>query len=234
MKRVLILACVAVGLNPCSAARAAGEPLVLDVWPGEAVGDHGQIGSERVLAAAEAPTKDAKVRGSELARHDRPPRKVIVGTTMTRWYSDHPGLSGRLEQMRRLIDEMVAESRSRYGRSIDLALFTEYAVTAGKSGTAAEVAVPLNDTIIGALASKAREHNTYIVFGGVFRDDPATAACSNAAVVIDRQGRPAHHDRPGRGPAPGRVEAQDLLGGRQLPDRRGEHEPEQFQGEMDP
>ncbi len=131
----------------------------------------------------------AGVHGNKLARHDRPPRKVIIGTTMTRWYSDYPGLSGRLEQMRRLIDQMVTESRSKYGRSIDLALFTEYAITAGKSGTAAEIAVPLDDTIIGALASKAREHNTCIVFGGVFRDDPGSAVFSNAAVVIDRQGR---------------------------------------------
>ena len=37
--------------------------------------------------------------------------------------------------------------------------------------------------------SKAREHNTYIVFGGVFLDDPGNGACSNAAVVIDRRGR---------------------------------------------
>ena len=129
------------------------------------------------------------VRGNELARHDRPTRKVIVGTSMTRWYSDYPGLSGRLEQMRRLIDQMVAESRAKYGRSIDLALFTEYAITAGKSGTAAEIAVPVNDTIVQALASKAREYKTYIVFGGVFLDDPAKLACSNAAVVIDRKGR---------------------------------------------
>jgi predicted amidohydrolase/acetyl esterase/lipase len=128
-------------------------------------------------------------RGNELTRHDRPPRKVIVGTTMTRWYSAYPGLSGRLEQMCRLIDQMVAESRLKYGRSIDLALFTEYAITAGKSGTAAEIAVPLNDATIGALASKAREYHTYIVFGGVFLDDPGSGACSNAAVVIDRQGR---------------------------------------------
>jgi predicted amidohydrolase len=127
---------------------------------------------------------------SKLARHDQPPRKVIVGTTMTRWYGDYPGLDGRLQQMRGLIDEMAAESRSKYGRPIDLALFTEYAVTAGKPGPAAEVAVPLDDTIIDALASKAREHNCYIVFGGVFLDDKATAACSNAAVVIDRKGRP--------------------------------------------
>src|SRR6516164_9129192 len=59
MKRVLILACVVVGLNPGDAARAADKPLVLDVWPGKAAGDHGQIGPERVRAAAEAPTKDA-------------------------------------------------------------------------------------------------------------------------------------------------------------------------------
>ena len=60
MKRVLILACVAVWFNAGSAAQAADEPLVLDVWPGKAVGDHGQIGPERVRAPAEAPTKDAK------------------------------------------------------------------------------------------------------------------------------------------------------------------------------
>ena len=53
----------------------------------------------------------AGVHENKPARHDRPPRKVIVGTTMTRWYSDYPGLGGRLEQMRRLIDQMAAESR---------------------------------------------------------------------------------------------------------------------------
>jgi predicted amidohydrolase len=131
----------------------------------------------------------AGVHGNKLARHDRPPRKVIVGTTLTRWYSDYPGLSGRLEHMRRLIDQMVAESRSTYGRSIDLALFTEYAVTAGKPGSAAEVAIPLDGAILEALGSKAREHHSYIVFGGVFRDVPTAGDCSNAAVVIDRKGR---------------------------------------------
>ena len=60
MKRLLIVACVAIGLNPGKVTRAANEPLVLNVWPGKAVGDHGQIGPERVRAAAEAPTKDAK------------------------------------------------------------------------------------------------------------------------------------------------------------------------------
>ncbi len=109
----------------------------------------------------------AGVHGNQRARHDRPPRKVIVGTTMTRWYSDYPGMSGRLEQMRRLIDQMVAESRSKYGRSIDLALFTEYAITAGKSGTAAEIAVPINDTIIKDLAAKGASI-TLTLYSAVF------------------------------------------------------------------
>ena len=55
-----ILASVVLGLNWGSTALVAKEPLVLDVWPGKAVGDHGKIGPERVRAAAEAPTKDAK------------------------------------------------------------------------------------------------------------------------------------------------------------------------------
>jgi len=123
------------------------------------------------------------------ARHERPPRKVIVGTTMTRWYSNYPGLDGRIEQMHGLIDQLAAESRAKYGRSLDLALFSEYALTAGKQGTAAEIAVLLDDRILDAFAAKARQHNTYIVFGGVFFDQPGSSTCSNAAAVIDRQGR---------------------------------------------
>lgn len=137
----------------------------------------------------QARTEEPRASASGLPRHDRPPRKVIVGTTMTRWYGNYPGLDGRLEQMGKLIDEMAAESRARYGRPIDLALFTEYALTAGKPGPAARTAVALDDTIVESLAAKAREHNCYIVFGGVFRDGPSTAACSNAAVVLDRRGR---------------------------------------------
>ena len=60
MKQVLIMVCLAVEFASGGTTRAADRPLVLDVWPGKAVGDHGQIGPERVRAAAEAPTKDAK------------------------------------------------------------------------------------------------------------------------------------------------------------------------------
>src|SRR5690606_7982434 len=111
---------------------------------------------------------DAAAGPGNLPRHDQPPRKVIVGTTMTPWYSDYPGLEGRLAQMGELIDALAAEARSKYGRSLDLALFSEFAVTAGKTGPAAEMAVPLDGEVIEALGAKAREHDMYIVFGGVF------------------------------------------------------------------
>ena len=174
------------GPQPAVAVGAASSP---------AADDPATVPSDLELLSNSAPgiipvqAAEPDQQASQLARHDRPPRKVIVGTTMTRWYSDYPGLDGRLEQMRELIDEMAAEARARYGRSIDLALFTEYALTAGKQGKAAEVAVPFDDAIRDVFASMARKHNCYIVFGGVFLDDPATSACSNAALVIDRQGR---------------------------------------------
>src|SRR5262249_41788536 len=59
MKQVWILAFVAVVAIQIAAARAADEPMGLDVWPGKPAGDHGRIGPERVRAASEAPTTDA-------------------------------------------------------------------------------------------------------------------------------------------------------------------------------
>ncbi len=60
MPRLLMLGCLVLGLAPCQPASADDVPLVLNVWPGKTVGDHGQIGPERIREAAEAPTADAK------------------------------------------------------------------------------------------------------------------------------------------------------------------------------
>lgn len=128
-------------------------------------------------------------KGGGKPGYDKPPRKVIVGTTMTPWYGNYPGLDERLEEMKAMIDDMAAEAKTRYGRPIDLAVFSEYAVTAGKPGTAAEGAVPLDARIVDALGAKARQHRCYVVFGGVFRDEIAKTACANSAVVLDRQGK---------------------------------------------
>jgi acetyl esterase/lipase len=55
--RLLILICVA---HVSTAAWSADEPLVINIWPGETVGDFGNIGPERVRTPEEVPTPDAK------------------------------------------------------------------------------------------------------------------------------------------------------------------------------
>lgn len=132
--------------------------------------------------------EDAGGPAGTVPRHDQPPRKVIVGTAMTPWYSNYPGLERRIEQMCALIDQMADDAHAQYGRAMDVAVLSEYALTAGLEGPAAEVAVTLDEKIINAFAVPARRHHTYIVFGGVVRDDPDSDDCWNAAVVIDRQG----------------------------------------------
>ena len=108
---------------------------------------------------------------------------------MTRWYSDYPGLDERFKQIGLLLDEMTAESQTKYGRSLDIALFTEYAATAGKSGSASEVALSLEGTVDEELGALAKRHGCNLVVGGVFRDGPARSTCTNAAIVYDRNGR---------------------------------------------
>jgi acetyl esterase/lipase len=51
---------VSVALLLVCQVRGADESLVLPIWPGAVPGDDGTIGPERVRAASEAPTKDAK------------------------------------------------------------------------------------------------------------------------------------------------------------------------------
>src|SRR5262245_23707029 len=55
--RSLILICLAA---MSGTARSADDPVVLNVWPGETVGDFGNTGPERVRKPEEAPTPDAK------------------------------------------------------------------------------------------------------------------------------------------------------------------------------
>ena len=65
--------------------------------PRERTGSRWILIAALLCAAPLARADEPQARQTPPARHDRPPRKVIVGTTMTRWYADYPGLSGRLE-----------------------------------------------------------------------------------------------------------------------------------------
>jgi len=70
---------------------------------------------------------------------DQPPRKVVVGTFMQPFWGKHPGLQKRLDQLTAIIDRMQGQSEKRYGRSLDLAILPEMALS-GEGEQVGEVA----------------------------------------------------------------------------------------------
>jgi len=61
------------------------------------------------------------VPGQNSSKADRPPRKVIVGTTVFGPYGKYPGLEERLDELCDLVDEMAALTAKQYpGRGLDL------------------------------------------------------------------------------------------------------------------
>jgi len=98
------------------------------------------------------------VPGQNSSKADRPPRKVIVGTTVFGPYGKYPGLEERLDELCDLVDEMAALTAKRYpGRGLDLAILPESAATA-TSGPAHDRAVPLKREIRDTFGALARRH----------------------------------------------------------------------------
>jgi hypothetical protein len=96
---------------------------------------------------------------------DQPPRKVIVGTVMRRFWGKHPGLEKRLAELTAIIDQMQAQSLSKYGRGLDLAVLPEMAVT-GEGEAVGEVgdwSFPWEGPVKDAFVRAAREDHCYIV-----------------------------------------------------------------------
>ena len=119
------------------------------------------------------------------------PRKVVVGTTIYSIWQGWPGLEARLAQLGAQVDEMAATARREHEAGLDLAVLTEYAVTAGREGDAGEVALQLDGPVRAFFAGKAREHQTYIIVPMILAEDRARDVYSNAAVLFDRQGEVA-------------------------------------------
>src|SRR4029077_19593510 len=109
---------------------------------------------------------------------DRPPRKVIVGTSMQRFWGEYPGLEKRLAQLTALVDQMSEESRKQYGRDLDLAILPETSVTGETSHDVMADAVPLQGALQDTFARKAREHHCYIVVPTYLLEDKDKKVCS--------------------------------------------------------
>jgi predicted amidohydrolase len=107
---------------------------------------------------------------------------------MQAFWGEYPGLEKRLEQLGGIVDQMVEESKRKYGRSMDLAVLPEVAVTGEVTGEAAESSVPFEGRVKEAFARKAQEHQCYIVVPMYLLEDKGRKICSNVAILVGRKG----------------------------------------------
>ncbi|MCW5980071.1 MAG: carbon-nitrogen hydrolase family protein [Bryobacteraceae bacterium] len=115
-----------------------------------------------------------------------PPRKVIVGTVMQRFWVPYPGLDRRLEELTGFVDRLARQAREKYGRGLDLAILPEAAVT-GELPEPMKGSVPLAGPLQDAFSRKAREHGAYIVVP-TFMLESDGKSCSNVAILFGRKG----------------------------------------------
>lgn len=123
---------------------------------------------------------------------NQPPRKVIVGTVMLMpSFGTYPGLEKRLRQLTEIVNRLQAQSQKQYGRGLDLVVLPETALSGRLAGDVVKQSYPLEGPVQEAFARKARQHCCYIVVPLYLLEDKATKRCSNAAVLIGRQGEVA-------------------------------------------
>jgi predicted amidohydrolase len=121
---------------------------------------------------------------------DEPPRKLIVGTVMQPFWGKHPGLQKRLDQLTGIVDRLQAQSEKKYGRSLDLAVLPEMALTGEgeRVGEVADWSFPLGGAVKKTFAREARKCHCYVVVPTYLLEDRASKQCSNAAILSDREG----------------------------------------------
>ena len=131
-----------------------------------------------------AANEEVKVRTTS----NTPPRKVVVGTTIQSFWGQYPGLSNRLAQLGKIVDQMAAQARRAYGRGLDLAILPEAAVTGEVGDKAMAQAVAFEGELRDTITRKAREHRCYIVVPTYLLDSKDKPSCSNAALLLGRNG----------------------------------------------
>ena len=146
----------------------------------------GSMSSLAALAAAPAPAADRGTRVNTTS--NRPPRKVVVGTVMQSFWGQYPGLHKRLEQLAGIVDQMAAQAKTKYNRGLDLAVLPETSITGEAEGDALARSVPFDGPVREVFTRKAREHGCYIVVPTYLLDSKEKQLCSNAAILVGRQG----------------------------------------------
>lgn len=136
-------------------------------------------------AFGERPAAAVKMQGS-------PPRKVVVATAIQGFWEAYPGVEKRLEQLRGLVEQMASQAGQKYpGRGLDLVVLPENAVTIGRAQKASERALPFAGPVEKTFADLARKYRTYIVVTLDLVEETTPPTYTNAAVLLDRQGKVA-------------------------------------------
>jgi len=122
-------------------------------------------------------------------RRDGLPRKVLVGTEISGYdvILKFP-LEKRFQRMDELVDAMEAQASTKYpGKRLDLVVLGEYFMSR-PSEALEQQAVRLGD-VAQRIEACAKRHGCYLVVPLVLREEGEPARYSNAAVLIDREGR---------------------------------------------
>jgi len=122
-------------------------------------------------------------------RRDGLPRKVLVGTEISGYDAilKYP-LEKRFQHMDELVDAMDAQASAKYpGKRLDLVVLGEYFMSR-PSEVLEQQAVRLGD-VTERIEACAKRHGCYLVVPMVLREEGEPARYSNAAALIDREGR---------------------------------------------
>jgi predicted amidohydrolase len=136
--------------------------------------------------------RESRPREASMALSDAPPRKVVVGTAMYAMWGEYPGVEKRLAALAEIIDEMARKASAQYpGAKLDLAVLPEDAVCGGRNGSAVERSVPFEGLVLEKMGAKARQHRAYIVVPLFLEENREKGLCTNAAVLLNREGKVA-------------------------------------------
>jgi predicted amidohydrolase len=137
-------------------------------------------------ATAGAPGSDTTLLASR--RAERLPRKVLLGTYLSGYQILEKPLEKRLQRMDDVVDAMSDRAASDYpGKQLDMVVFPEYFV-ARPGDSLAQKTVQM-DEVLPRIAACAARHHCYLVVPMLLREDGLPVRYSNAAVLVDRQGK---------------------------------------------
>jgi predicted amidohydrolase len=137
-------------------------------------------------AAAQPPATNAAL--AAVKRAQNPPRKVLLGTYVGGYEIYAKSLEKRLQKIDDIVDDISDRAKGDYpGKQLDMVVFPEYFV-ARPGDSLAQKTVRL-DEVLPRIASCASSHHCYLVVPTLLKEEGSPVRYSNAAVLVDRQGR---------------------------------------------